>query len=123
MQFDVAVTDREPVVLTQVLAPGFGHEGLDIATRVGGITEEAPHNRAIPSTDRFEGAHRVLELGSARGIDPILYADHYRPLLGRNFRINFRHLPVHPWLWVETLGASERKPERYRYIEEQKQSC
>src|ERR1700731_3010475 len=111
------------MVLAQMLAPGFGHEGLEIATRVLGIIEEAPHNRAIAATDRFERAHRMLELVSARGINPILYADHHRPLLGRNFPIKLRHWPVHPWLWVEALGASERKPERYRYIEEQKQSC
>src|SRR5580700_1438391 len=106
-----------------MLAPGFGHEGLDIATRVLGISEEAPHNCAIPAADRFKRAHRVLELGSARGINPILYADHHGPLFGRNFPIMLRHWPVHPRLRVEALGASERKPERYRYIEEQKQSC
>src|ERR1700736_1306458 len=101
-------------MLTQMLAPGFGHEGLEIATRVPGISEEAPHNRAIPATDRFKGTHRTLELGSAQGINPILYANQHRPLLGRNFLIDLRHLPVHPWLWVEALRASERKPERCR---------
>src|SRR5258708_14731843 len=108
------------MVVAAMVAPGYGHEGLEIASRVLDISEEAPHNRAIPATDRFEGAHRVLELGSAQGINPILYGDQHRPLLGRNFLIKLRHLPMHPWLWVEALRASERKPERCWYVEEQK---
>src|SRR5260370_410768 len=111
------------MVLAQMLAPGFGHEGLEIATRVLDITEEAPHNRAIPATDGFKGAHRVVELRSAQGINPILYGDQHRPLLGRNLLIKLWHLPVQPGLRIEALGAAERKPERCRYIEEQKQSC
>src|SRR5260370_21592915 len=40
-----------------------------------------------------------------------------------NLLMKVRKLPVHPWLRVEALGAAERKPQRCRYIEEQKQSC
>src|SRR5690242_4544065 len=105
MHCDIAVADRQPLVLTQMLAPSFGHEGFEIATGVLSIIEEAPHNRPIPATDWFEGAHRVLELGSVQWINPILYTDKHRASLERNPLITLRRLGPPPWLRVEALRA------------------
>ena len=60
--FDGAVRLRKSCVLAHVLDPGFDKEGLEAASWICHVVEDAPAAGAIPAADAAELLYRPVEL-------------------------------------------------------------
>ena len=83
------VGNGEPLVLPQMLKPGFDQELFHISTRSGGFDKKAPLQGAVTTSDRFHTPHLGYEFLNALAVDFILHRDEDWRIFGRSIQVRF----------------------------------
>src|SRR5690349_22707213 len=71
-RFGTAVAHRRSRVLSHVLPPRLGDEGLEVAIGLGGVAVEAPGDAAVPPAESSDILHRGDEGAGVFRRDPVL---------------------------------------------------
>ena len=92
-----AICTGHPLVLPHMLNPRFHKEGLDVAARIGRITEQAPAHRAVTPPPQPHGIHGHRKLVCSHWIDVVL--DH-----NQHWSIFRPQCACYGWFWPVQRG-------------------
>jgi len=70
------LSQRESIMLAQMLAPRPNHEHFEISRCIGDVAENSLGHGPVAAANRFQGTHRAFKVGGTRGIDAVLNIDH-----------------------------------------------